>query len=67
MPIFDHTYLTIIEVVFSFPEFVSACKKYTQFINSFLMYSRISRISSPIPNRPIKFLKRLTWVYPIII
>ena len=36
MPIFDHAHQKIIEVTFSFPEFVSACKKSVYSIYSFL-------------------------------
>ena len=40
LPIFEHAHPIIIEVPFSFPKFVSACKKSARFINSFLKYSR---------------------------
>ena len=36
MTIFDHTQQIIIKVNFSFTEFVAACKKSVNFINSFL-------------------------------
>ena len=39
-PIFDHAHPIIIKVTFSFPKFVSACKKSAKFINSYLRYSR---------------------------
>ena len=39
-PIFVLTHPKLAEVTCSFHEFVSACKKSTQFINSFSRYSR---------------------------
>ena len=39
-PFFDYVHLIINKVTFSFPEFVSACKKSAHFINSFLKYSK---------------------------
>ena len=38
--IFNHAHPIIIKVTFSFPKFVSACKKSAEFINPFLKYSR---------------------------
>ena len=40
MAIFDHAHPKIIESNFSFPEFVTACKKSTYSICSFLRYSQ---------------------------
>ena len=39
-PIFHYAHPIIIKWTFSFPKFVSACKKSANFINSFLRYSR---------------------------
>ena len=38
MPIFDHPHPKIIEVTFSFPEFVPASKEPAYFICAFLRY-----------------------------
>ena len=50
MPIYGDTYPITCKETFSFPEFVSACEKSAQFIESFLRYIRIS---SPMTQKDI--------------
>ena len=47
-PTFDHFHIKSIEITFSFPEFAPACKKLVNSINSFLRYSPVDRLDTPI-------------------
>ena len=44
MPIFDHSHRKLIEVTFSFPKFVKACKKQVYSINLLLRYSQFQSL-----------------------
>ena len=51
MAIFDHAHPKIIEITFSFPDVVPACKKSVDSICSFLRYSQfwspVTRLDTP--------------------
>ena len=69
MTIFNHTHPTIIEVTFSFSEFVSAFKKLVYSINSFLtsnqFQSPVTRVATPIFDHACSKLKtnlKFLWI-----